>query len=317
MGEAVIYFLTGLVLAGVALLVLNAIYIRTPYYQNQVRPIKKFQDGVPDNLDIMNTGSNHAFFSIDWSIVGINGFSLASGPQTISWDHRLVKKYVSKINRGGVLLIVISPLHLGFLEYPNDSSNRRYYFFMKKNEIPNYTLWKKIKYTYFPILESWRNIIHCFYHRGTLVTDRTASLEYAEEQMNQRIEGWKKQFMLNDLQHQKSLAHLQVNIRRAGQVLSDIVSYARINDIHPIILIPPFSSVINKKISDEFLQAIIYTPVKSIVKRVPVLDYIRDERFQDYRLYQNGDFMNAEGRKVFMPVLWHDIQSCIGKKTYE
>ena len=149
------------------------------------------------------------------------------------------------------------------------------------------------------------------------MTDRTASLEYAEEQMNQRIEGWKKQFMLNDLQHQKSLAHLQVNIRRDGQVLSDIVSYARINDIHPIILIPPFSTVINKKISDEFLQAIIYTPVKSIVKRVPVLDYIRDERFQDYRLYQNGDFMNAEGRKVFMPVLWHDIQSCIGKKTYE
>jgi len=45
------------------------------------------------------------------------------------------------------------------------------------------------------------------------------------------------------------------------------------------------------------------------------LDYIRDERFQDYRLYQNGDFMNAEGRKVFMPVLWHDIQSCIGKKV--
>ena len=26
------------------------------------------------------------------------------------------------------------------------------------------------------------------------------------------------------------------------------------------------------------------------------------------------DFMNAEGRKAFMPVLWHDIQSCIGKK---
>lgn len=314
MAEGMMWFVVGAVLLGLVLFVFNAIYIRTPYYQNQIRFIKKFQDGVPDHLDIMNTGSNHALFSIDWSLVGVNGFSLASGPQSILWDYRLVKKYGSKVKKDGVMLIVVSTLLLGFLDYPDDSTNRRYYYFMKKNEIPNYTLWRKIKYVIFPIVESLRNIVHCVYHRGTPIIEHSASIEYAEDQTNQRIEGWKKQFALKNLQDQEALDHLQQNIKAAAQVLEQIISFVRTNEVQPILLIPPFSAVINKKISDEFLQGIIYTPLKEYAKGVPLLDYIRDDRFQDYKLYQNGDFMNEEGRKVFMPVLWHDIQQCIGKK---
>ena len=122
--------------------VCNSIYIRTPMHRNMVQPVEKFLKGIPDNLEIMNTGSNHAYNSIDWSIVGVNGFSLASGPQSLSWDYRLVTKYRHKIKKGKILLIVLADLMICSLEYPNDLANRRYYFFLDPAEIPHGTRWK-------------------------------------------------------------------------------------------------------------------------------------------------------------------------------
>mgnify|MGYP000924944395 FL=1 len=312
MAEVIMWCLTGLVLIGLVLFMLNAIYIRTQYYQNQIRYIKKFQDGVPYNLDIMNTGSNHALFSIDWSLVNVNGFSLASGPQSISWDYRLVKKYGSHIKRKGVLLIALSDLVFGFLDYPHDSANRRYYYFMDRDSIPNYSAWKSIKYRYLPIMESWRNFIRCIYRRGNLIKDHVATLEYAEEQSDLRIKGWKMDFELSDLQRRESAAHLQTQIQEAVQILRKIIVCAAENNLRPMIVIPPLSSIINKKISDEFLKAVLYEPLYTIAEDIPVLDYMRDARFQDYRLYQNGDFMNSVGRKSFMPILIQDIRKHLG-----
>ena len=54
-------------------------------------------------------------------------------------------------------------------------------------------------------------------------------------------------------------------------------------------------------------------PVAEIAPDVPFLNYMYDERFQDYRYYYNGDFMNQAGREKFMPVLWHDIQEAAGE----
>ena len=105
-------FLEAIIMFFVAIMCLvyvcNSIYIRTPRHRNMVQPVEKFVAGIPDNLDIMNTGSNHAYNSIDWSIVGVNGFSLASGSQSLSWDYRLVTKYRHKIKKGKILLIGVS-----------------------------------------------------------------------------------------------------------------------------------------------------------------------------------------------------------------
>lgn len=295
-------------------LLCNDIYIRTPLYRNKVRTIKKFQRGVPENLDIMNTGSNHAYYSIDWSLVGVNGFSLASGPQSISWDYRLVNKYRSHIRDGKVLLIVLSNLVFGFLEYPQDSANFRYYYFLENEEIPNSTPWKRIKYRVLPVLENWHNFVHCFYKRGKPFKENEPSLAYAEKTSDERIEGWKEQFNLSDLQHRESLAHLQDNIQEASLLLKKMIDETKSSSIVPVLMLPPLSGVINKKISDEFIDEVILKPVAKVAPDVPFLNYMRDKRFQDYRYYFNGDFMNQLGREKFMPVLWQDIQKVLGEK---
>lgn len=314
MAEAVMYLLVGLVLLCFALFVLNAIYIRTPYYQNQVRPIKKFQDGVPDNLDIMNTGSNYAYFAIDWTLIDVAGFSLASGSQSLAWDERLWKKYRSRVKKGGLALFVLADLVFLLSEYPSAKSDRRYYFFMKPKEIPRYTCWRALRYRYLPILENWRNVIRCVYHRGEVFVEKKSSLAYTERMSDERVTGWKREFDLPDLQRRESANQLQGVIVQTTALLRRMVEETRALGFRPVLMIPPVSAVLNRKVSFEFVDEVLYRPLREQFSDVPLLDYMSDERFQDYRLYQNGDFMNAEGRKVFMPVLWHDIQRCIGKK---
>ena len=92
-----------------------------------------------------------------------------------------------------------------------------------------------------------------------------------------------------------------------------MVDAAREQGGQPVLMVPPMSAVINKKVAPAFLDEVLYQPIREMLPDVPMLDYLRDERFQDYRLYQNGDFMNEAGRRAFMPVLWKDIEDCIGR----
>lgn len=313
--EILALFVGGCALAAALLWGANCLYMRSPHYQNQVRFIQKFIQGVPDHLCVMNTGSNHALFAIDWTLVNVHGFNLASGSQSLSWDDRLLRKYRSHLEPGGVILIVLSDLVLAFLEYSDPGADRRYYSFMRATEIPRYTWRRAIRYHSLPVLANWRNIIRCFRHRGEIFVERVSSPEYAEQESDARIAGWKKEFRLPDLHHRQSADHLHNEIEQAAELLRHMVDEAAKLGFRPILMIPPLSAIFHQKIGSDFVDEVLYRPLRERFSDVPLLDYMSDERFQDYRLYQNGDFMNAEGRKAFMPVLWHDIQSCIRDKN--
>ena len=138
-------------------------------------------------------------------------------------------------------------------------------------------------------------------------------MTYAHEQSDLRIAGWKKEFGLVDLQRRESLEHLQNTIKQTKLLLRKMIDESRAEGIVPILMLPPLSSVINKKLGEDFIKAVLLEPVAEIASDVPFLNYMYDERFQDYRYYYNGDFMNQAGREKFMPVLWHDIQKAAGE----
>jgi len=298
-------------------LVANELYIHTPRWRNIVRPVEKFRKEIPDGLDILNTGSNHAFFSIDWTLTHYKGFSLASGSQSISWDYRLWSLYKRKIKPNGIALFVLSDLIFGFTEYPNDKSNFRYYQFLGQNVIPHWTRWKDIRYHRLPVLQSWKCFLYPFLRRGHDFVEKPPTLEYAEQESDARIAGWEKEFSLKDLQHRESAAHLGDDIEEAIGILCRMTSEARDIGAKPILMIPPLSKVIKKKIAPEFLDEVLYKPVRKYLPDVPLLDYLSDNRFDDWRLYQNSDFMNKAGRAAFMPVLEHDLDSieCEGEMS--
>ena len=132
----------------VSLFIWNYLYMHTPRYKDEVACVRKFKGADKRSYWILNTGSNHAYYAIDWSLIGVNGFNLASGSQSILWDKKLLHRYIKTVDKGitGKVVIVLSNLVLGFIDYPNDVANKRYYLFAEAEDIPNYSWWKKIKY---------------------------------------------------------------------------------------------------------------------------------------------------------------------------
>lgn len=302
--------------AAVLLLALNALYMATPHYKNQVFGVQKMLGGVPRDLDVLSTGSNHAMYAVDWSLTPARGFSVATGPQSLRWDARLYHKYRENIKLDGTMLIVLSNLILGFLEYPNIKSDARYYAFCEPREMPRYSRWEHIVNRYLPVLGSWKNALHILYHRGTPqaeVVAHEATDADAERGSLSLIAGWIEQFGLTDaLNSAESAAHLAPTIAAATDVLAEMVGDARARGLRVAFMVPPFSAVMNSHIAPEFLDCVLYAPVRERFPDVPLLDYVHDPRFADSSLYWNGNMMNERGRRAFMPVLYAELTAALG-----
>ena len=296
------------------LLFWNYLYMQTPRYKREIARIEKFKYADGEKYIVINTGSNHAYYSIDWNLIDVKGFNLASGSQSILWDKKLLHKYIQSVEKrgDGKVVIALSALVLGFIDYAHDISNKRYYLFADAQNIPNYTWWKKVKYCYCPIFSNWRNFIYVFYRRDNkVVLQDNRSPEY-EAQL--RVNGWKEQFRLRDLQQAESAMHLQPVIKKTIKIVREMVDECRQYGVIPILIIPPVSRFLNAMVSEEFLAEVLYNPLRKNFEDVVLLDYLRDERFQDINLYMNSDFMNLEGRRLFTKVLWHDIRSIKDKR---
>ena len=72
-----------------AALGLNYLYKRTNHFSNQFIDVRKYwhKDGIANNLQIVNLGSNHPKFGFDYTDTGVRGANLAIGPQTFEYDY--------------------------------------------------------------------------------------------------------------------------------------------------------------------------------------------------------------------------------------
>lgn len=300
------YILIGIVIILLFIWICNIKYKNSDYFLGDYNKIKKFIEGVPKNLEIVNTGSNHAYHGFNYG--GIKCFNFASGAQSLNYDYKILKQYSNNLNGGCKVLIVLAPLSFGFVDYKNDSSNSRYYFFMDKDKILNYSKLKKFLYVNIPILKSWKNFIRIFLRKKEIKSIINTP-DNAEKEALLRINGWKKQFNLKNLLDKKSASYLKDEFENVKTILLDMIEFSLEHNWRPIIVIPPASVFLTKKISDEFMKEVLYDNIRFLKdKRIPILDYWKDDRLNDYKLYINSDFLNEKGSKLFTEIVLEDIK---------
>lgn len=300
------YILIGIVIILLFIWICNKKYKNSNYFLDDYNKIKKFVDGVPENLEIVNTGSNHAYYGFNYG--SIKCFNFASGAQSLNYDYKILKQYSNNLNGGCKVLIVLAPLSFGFVDYKNDSSNSRYYFFMDKDKILNYSRLKKILYVDMPILKSWKNFIRIFLRKKEIKSIINTP-DNAEKEALLRINGWKKQFNLKNLLDKKSASYLKDEFENVKTILLDMIEFSLEHNWRPIIVIPPASVFLTKKISDEFMKEVLYDNIRFLKdKQIPILDYWKDDRLNDYKLYINSDFLNEKGSKLFTEIVLEDIK---------
>lgn len=300
------YILIGIVIILLFIWICNIKYKNSDYFLDDYNKIKKFIDGVPENLEIVNTGSNHAYYGFNYG--SRKCFNFASGAQSLNYDYKILKQYSNNLNGGCKVLIVLAPLSFGFVDYKNDSSNSRYYFFMDKDKTLNYSRLKNFLYVDMPILKSWKNFIRIFLRKKEIKSIINTP-DNAEKEALLRINGWKKQFNLKNLLDKKSASYLKDEFENVKTILLDMIEFSLEHNWRPIIVIPPASVFLTKKISDEFMKEVLYDNIRFLKdKQIPILDYWKDDRLNDYKLYINSDFLNEKGSKLFTEIVLEDIK---------
>ena len=118
-----IYLVLIIVLLSVAL-GLNYLYKCTNHFNNQFIDVRKYwhKDGIANNLQIVNVGSNHPKFGFDYTDTGVRGANLAIGPQTFEYDYAVLRKNTSHLAKNAT---VVFPICLQNFFFISSNKSRR------------------------------------------------------------------------------------------------------------------------------------------------------------------------------------------------
>lgn len=308
------WIIIGVLIACSIFFVLDYLYKKTNDYQNTCIDIKKYREGIPYGLQMVNLGSTYAKFAFGtYDDLGINGCDLSLQAQSLEMDRAILQKYVDHIASGGIVVFVAAAC---LLLYREQKDNLLYYQILEKAEDPQYTIQGKIK-SAFPLLADPRKI-----KRLIIDTDAYSDIyatfplhmeqERSERELKALVGVWETLFSLKDLKGTDLPVGTIDIIQHNSGILSDMLDFCRHKRLVPIVVIPPFSQRLNRYFSVGFKEKVLTRTIQSITipRDIPFLDYQFDREFQDApELFADGGFrLNRRGSKIFFRRLAEDLQ---------
>ena len=301
-----------LILIQPALLVLNKLVKRTNWYQSQLADGSKFRKDISCDLDICNLGSNSGKYAFDYHESGLKGENWAIGPQTLSYDFRVLKNYFSYLKEGATVLIPLCPFSGCIKDFKDEAVNRKYYSFLHPKMILNFS--KKTKdevmrfvnapFQYSPLL-SLKRLIRDIPYVDTQKEFKDEKL--LEIDADDWLKSWKNQFMISDLDAPVSERNLDC-IKYNMLLLSEMISFCLDRNLHPVVILPPLTRILSSRFSETFRENYIYSFVRDAIHEdVPFLNYFDDNKLSDLSLYFNAYFLNKKGSKLFTKQVLTDL----------
>jgi len=302
-----------IILSLLLFILLNKQLKQTNWYKNQFIDSQKFLKDIPHNLEICNLGSNPGKFAFEYDDTLLKGENWAIGPQSLSYDFRVLKNYFSYLQDGGTVLIAIAPLSSCLTDYKDDRTNAKYYPFLDTSLIINYATSLNLRYLQFPILFAPKAVKFLIRDipsdtRFLLSTNPMNSAEIEQDAINW-INGWKNQFSITDMSSKIVSEENQSAIEYNTNLLSEMIEFCTVRNLKPILVLPPVTKALRSKFPEIFLELYVYSFIRnSNTQHIKVLDYFNDERFTDNGLYFNSFFLNSKGRRLFTNSVLLDIK---------
>lgn len=268
--------------------------------------VEKFICGVPDGLEIVNLGSTFSKCGFDYKYFGKKGFNFAVQPQPLTYDYKIFKQYADKIKKGSVVVVVVCPFGFSVDYYPNDDANWKYYFFLDKNEIRGYSKSKEFAIKHFPLLMKFTPLKLA----KKVVNKALGVCGFNCKHTDRRIASWMNEFDLSNVTDGKQAAKLSGVFENTVASLKKILKLCKEHEFRPVIINMPAVKEQHGQFSEEFIESFYTRNLKHAnVYSAPVIDYFRDERFDDASLYENGvDCLNDKGREYFAKIFIEDLK---------
>lgn len=295
-------------------LIVDSIIRNSYWYKDRFEDAERILS-IQKGLDIMNVGSNQAKYGIDYSECGLRGGNFAVGPQTLTFDFLMLRKYSSYLGKKGprILLIILCPFNLCLDTYrPRNGEvykNVRYYRILDKGDIPNFDATLYDLNVEHPSKKGLKALYHALRQRHTYsklaINQNNLSPEQMLEDANRRIDGWMREFDLTDLNPNHLSPMVEQSILYNKGVIDKIVSFCKDNRFKLFVVAPPISKELSGLIPDGFKERCLNSIIKE--KNIQFLDYTNDEGVNCNEYFLDSFFLNKTGRVKFTNRIVKDI----------
>lgn len=295
---------------------LNALYKRTNHFRNQFIDVRKFsvKGGVGDNLEIVNLGSNHPKFGFDYSGLGVKGENWAVGPETFEYDFAVLRKNSSHLAPGAIVVLPICLQKIFLYRQKNRPVHLKYYSFLEPENIVGYSkkeLWCDYMFPLFFHPKRLRYLLKDIGKDDRLSLDENPCKTEVElnKDADYWINCWNNEFGYK-LPNPTLLPHHRNDVLKNIRLLKEMIEYCQSRGLKPVVAILPVTNYLYSRFTPEYIEKYVIGYINDANKaKVPLMNYLTDDRFTDPSLYINSFFFNAKGRKKFTKQFIEDLRA--------
>ena len=275
------------------------------------------------NFDIVNLGSSGGKWAFDYSDLDLKAINWAQQPQTLLEDYNLLRHYHSILRKGGYVIITIMPF-TGLNKETGLLDAFKYVNLDCQGEpIQPHMYNEACRYAKYPILFKKKAIkaliryllgkeSNADKYAYTKVVHNPMSHRQLDEDAKRWIDGWKRQFGIDDFDAPLTTKNQEGRIFRIN-LMRELIDFCLERGYKPVYVIPPVTSHLSCYYTQQFESTYVYGFLKEVNREIPLLDYSKDETFKDDDLYFNSFFLNLKGRKMFTLRVIQDLGGIANK----
>lgn len=281
------------------------------WYRLKFGDVHRIKKQLVFNLDVINTGSNSAYYGFDYTSVQVKGANLAMRPQSLPQDLNMLKMYESFLRSKGTIIVPLCPFSSCYKTY-SQSYLERYFGVWHPGLIENFEISKCEKYwremnsplrnTPVPMIKGFAQSFINF------VLRRKEKIKYDYQPMNKRqldadaeqwVQGWQKEFKIDNLDSDLP-THILEGRKKRIATLKELITFCKEREFKLVFVMPPITDHLSSKFSETFFKNYIHSFLdESGAKDISFLNYLNDKELSNPDLYFNSFFLNKMGRKLF------------------
>lgn len=292
-------------IAGTAafLIVWNRLYTRTNEYRSRCGDrIKMFHELPESGLDGIVIGSSQAYYDFDFEMYGYSIVNLSGNPQALQPCCYIVKENISRVKKGGVLLICLPFAGGVFRGYADRLHNEVYYSILRDcRVIGGYGRIKRFIYRCLPVLGNWKNFFRIF-HDYPGADDNCGDIPGHDEirlLIEDRIREWKRLTGV-DIRTEEFTTENRCQLEENMRLLKDTIRICEEDGINPVIITPPIMDAFYQVISEGFWINGYREPLRRLADETGIgfMDFCGERLYGgDPQMFRGIDFLNMEGKK--------------------
>lgn len=281
--------------------------------------LKKRFSNIEDGLDYVNIGSGICLHDFVWeNIENVKGYNMAVAPEDFRYDARIINHYAKNIKKGGIVLAMVCPLSFG----RNDYLYKNYFSAKYIDILPRenvslsdraYRMYKSYPFIY--KMQTFGMVMKG-YKAGAVRRIRKLFRGISYNMSDVIVEGWiKDNKPLVDLKDETQAKFFEKIFLEKQNDLINLVDIVYKNGLKPVVIVPPISKTLFGKMTEEFLEAFLYTNLRCLEnKEVLILDYLKDKDFSADINYSNYLFLTSHDAKRFTSRVLDDIDRYFAKE---